>query len=271
MPEVLKRCVSKVKAQGKDEQSAYAICSTSTGWKKAGKHSWRKGKKMYKEMVSADAFGAGSVGTGPTVPGGADTYAPGDARTPKLLGAIQSRHGLIGKKKHSRSRPSFKRTFESVLRESSVFPSPIIPDHTICSVVVKSANLEQITEDLITLSGITYNKERKSNGNLIITFEARSPYIDNFSNRINGMFGDRLNKEIFVRLEKAKPLEFPLPKNRAGELAVGKKVEREHTKTVDKIRKGTLKPNIKDVSASIAGDHLREKPKYYTKLLKARL
>ena len=269
MPEVLKRCVKKVKAQGKDEQSAYAICSTSTGWKKAGKHSWRKGKKVYKEMVSADAFGAGSVG--PSVPGGADTYAPGDARLPKVLGAIQSRKGLIGKKKHSKRRMSFKRAFESVLRESYVSPSPVIPDHTICHVVVKTANLEQITEDLITLSGITYNKERKSNGSLVITFEARSPYIDNFSNRINGMFGDRLNKEIFVRLEKAKPLEFPLPKNRAEELAVGKKVEREHTKTVDKIRKGKLKPNIKDVSASIAGDHLREKPKYYTKLLKARL
>jgi hypothetical protein len=270
MPEVLKRCVSKVKAQGKDEQSAYAICSTSTGWKKAGKHSWRKGKKMYKEMVSADAFGAGSAGHGPTVPGGADTYAPGDARMPKILGGVQTRHGLIGQNK-KRKRPSFKRAFESVLRESYASPSPVIPDHTICSVVVKSQNLEQLTEDLITLSGITYNKERKSNGNLVITFEARSPYIDNFSNRMNGMFGDRLNKEIFVRLEKAKPLEFPLPKNRAGELAVGKKVEREHTATVDKIKKGTLKPVVKDVAASIAGDHLREKPKYYTKLLKARL
>jgi hypothetical protein len=33
--------------QGKEKDSAYAICSKSTGWKKAGKHKWKKGKKIF--------------------------------------------------------------------------------------------------------------------------------------------------------------------------------------------------------------------------------
>ncbi len=50
MPKKLDDCVTKVKAQqiasGKSEKeansSAYAICSKSTGYKKTGKHSWKK-------------------------------------------------------------------------------------------------------------------------------------------------------------------------------------------------------------------------------------
>jgi len=47
MPAKLERCVQHVVDQGKDKSSAYAICSKSTGWKKAGKHKWKKGKKIY--------------------------------------------------------------------------------------------------------------------------------------------------------------------------------------------------------------------------------
>jgi len=42
MPAKLERCVKHVQAQGKDKNSAYAICSKSTGWVKSGKHSWKK-------------------------------------------------------------------------------------------------------------------------------------------------------------------------------------------------------------------------------------
>lgn len=46
MPAKLERCVKHVIEQGKDKNAAYAICSASTGWKKAGKHKWKKGKKV---------------------------------------------------------------------------------------------------------------------------------------------------------------------------------------------------------------------------------
>jgi hypothetical protein len=47
MPAKLEKCVQHVIDQGKDKSSAYAICSKSTGWKKAGKHKWKKGKDIY--------------------------------------------------------------------------------------------------------------------------------------------------------------------------------------------------------------------------------
>ena len=40
MPKKLDSCVKKVKAQGKDEQAAYAICSNSTGIKRKKGGGW---------------------------------------------------------------------------------------------------------------------------------------------------------------------------------------------------------------------------------------
>ena len=44
-PQILDRCVKKVKAQGRSESSAYAICVESTGWKKGKGGGWTKKKK----------------------------------------------------------------------------------------------------------------------------------------------------------------------------------------------------------------------------------
>lgn len=59
------------------------------------------------------------------------------------------------------------------------------------------------------------------------------------------------------------------------ELIIGQKVESEHTKTIKYI-KGYLKthkklPTNKAIFKSIAKDHLKEDPKYYSKLMKAKL
>lgn len=48
MPKKLERCVKKVKKQGHDESSSYAICSKSTGWK-VGKGSTKTKKKWVHE------------------------------------------------------------------------------------------------------------------------------------------------------------------------------------------------------------------------------
>ena len=60
MPAKLKRCVSKVKKQGNDESSAYAICSSSTGIKRKKGGGWTKGESTlptfskYVDLVEAE-------------------------------------------------------------------------------------------------------------------------------------------------------------------------------------------------------------------------
>lgn len=51
-----------------------------------------------------------------------------------------------------------------------------------------------------------------------------------------------------------------------GELAMGIKAEMEHKETIDKFKRAGV--SDKDVATSIAKDHLKEDPKYYTKLMK---
>ena len=51
MPKKLDRCVKRVKAQGKDEQAANAICSNSTGIKRKKGGGWKKTKKKVNESM----------------------------------------------------------------------------------------------------------------------------------------------------------------------------------------------------------------------------
>ena len=58
--------------------------------------------KMLEEEMTAGAGGALGSGSSYNPPGdvnSGDTYAPGDARLPKALGAVQTRKGTAGKKK----------------------------------------------------------------------------------------------------------------------------------------------------------------------------
>jgi hypothetical protein len=50
VPKKLDSCVKKVKAQGKDESAAYAICSKSTGIKRKKGGGWRQTKKKSENM-----------------------------------------------------------------------------------------------------------------------------------------------------------------------------------------------------------------------------
>jgi len=51
MPKKLDKCVKAVQKQGKDKSSAYAICSKSTGYKKAKGGKWKKEAKQMKEST----------------------------------------------------------------------------------------------------------------------------------------------------------------------------------------------------------------------------
>jgi hypothetical protein len=52
MPKSLERCVKKVCAEGKSKSSAYAICSSSTGWKKAQGGGWKNTRTGKNSVVN---------------------------------------------------------------------------------------------------------------------------------------------------------------------------------------------------------------------------
>lgn len=58
MPKELMDCVKSVKKSGKDESSAYGICSKSTGWRRGKKGSWKNKKsgKTFHESSMFDQF-----------------------------------------------------------------------------------------------------------------------------------------------------------------------------------------------------------------------
>jgi hypothetical protein len=51
MPKKLEDCVNDLKAQGKDQSSAYAICAKSTGWVRKEGGGWKNKKtgEVYNE------------------------------------------------------------------------------------------------------------------------------------------------------------------------------------------------------------------------------
>lgn len=61
----------------------------------------KQAKKGLKEtMTASNTFGGSpNIGTHGGAVGNSDWYAPGDTRIPKVLGGIQTRHGMLKKKK----------------------------------------------------------------------------------------------------------------------------------------------------------------------------
>lgn len=201
-----------------------------------------------KEMVSADVVG-GPFTT--DLSSNTDSYAPGDNRIPKnLFGGVVRRPGMKPKKKK-------KNLFESKFIE--VVDYVDVPQNLICVTKVTRKNLFQITEDVIKLiNGNFYIKEQDQNGSVVFSFNADNESLNEYSNRLNGLLGDRLNKHIFVHLEQ---------KYKPQELSMGKQEEHEHSETIKKVKKN---PKIKQTDAyeMIAKDHLKQDPKYYSKMKK---
>jgi hypothetical protein len=58
MPKVLEKCVKKVRADGKSESEAYAICAKQTGWVRKEGGGWRNKKtgELYEEYGEYDSF-----------------------------------------------------------------------------------------------------------------------------------------------------------------------------------------------------------------------
>jgi hypothetical protein len=81
--------------------------------------------------------------------------------------------------------------------------------------------------------------------------------IDEIAETIKGKIGSDL-----YRVYQAKDIRF----KKGGELSKGTKAEMEHRDTIDKFKKRGV--SDRQVAESIAKDHLKEDPKYYTKLMK---
>lgn len=207
--------------------------------------------RIHREMVTADV-GVGGTATdiGKT---NTDSYAPGDARIPKVFGGVIRRPGMSPKKKK-------KTIFESKFIEH-IDNDPIIIDSMLCVTRVTNKNLMRVTEDIVQMVTPDYDKTIFEDGSISLEFVVNEELMTEFANRINGLLGDRLNKSVFVQLEK---ITDP------SELKTGIDTEKEHSSTIKKIKKDPSIP-VNKAAEMIARDHLGEHPKYYSKLTKAKL
>jgi len=207
--------------------------------------------RIHREMVSADVVGT----AGNTVDHGAantDSYATGDTRIPKIIGGVVRRPGIKTKKRG--------KLFESKFLEYAVH-KPILPESMLCVTTVTNKNLMRITEDLIQRITPDYNKRIADENLMVIEFVVDDNLMANYTNRINGLLNDRINKSIFIQLENIVE---------GSELEMGQATEKEHKETIKNIKKNPSM-SISRVAKNIARDHLKEDPKYYSKLKKAKL
>jgi len=236
-------------------------------------------KKKVNEMTAGSVFlglGADTKGHGGDVPGGSDFYASGDARNPSLLGAgdIITRFGKAGKRRRKST------MFDSYFNKS-FYPDRIIKElNTSFALTVTQKNLERVVEHMVQEHTDVYDTVRNNKGHLKILFNTDDDNFEQLTNRLVGMFEDRLNKSIFLNVEKtiqpiltekedylkggladgmdykdlAKERGVPIKKMKHMVHKVGAKVEREHT-------------NNPDIAAEIARDHIKELGmKYYPEL-----
>ena len=237
-------------------------------------------RKKLKEMVSGSVFLGPTAGDNMdpsiTVPGGSDFYAKGDYRIPKVLGSknIITRRGSAGKRKRK------KTLFDSYFNKS-FYPDRIVKElNTSFVITITQKNLERIIEHMVRKHTTVYDTDRNDHGHLKIIFDTDDDNFDQLTNKLTGMFEDRLNKSIFLNIEKIiQPILTETEDYLEGGLAdnmdckdlakekgvsvkkmkhmvhkIGAKVEKEHT-------------NNHNIAAEIARDHIKELGmKYYPEL-----
>ena len=213
-------------------------------------------KKLNKKQMNLKEMTTGSVGVGAknsNLVGNTDSYAPGDARIPKVLGGVVRRPGM-GPKTKKKSKSNL---FESKFIEHIKYEQ-VIPENMICYTIISNPNLMRITEDIIQKVAGEYTKTTLDNGDLAFEFPVTEGVMNDLYNRINGLFGDRLGKTVWIYLgEKVDPKELDL----------GEKDELEHKDAIKEIDKPG-KISLKRATGMIAKDHLRKDPKYYSKLIR---
>jgi hypothetical protein len=223
-------------------------------------------------------FGAGGAGTFGGAVGNVDSYAPGDARVPKILGLGDTRApGKKGKKGKKTKVPMYRRAFIEALTTESI-ETPI---QLKCLIYTDSLEYQQVITDLCENYNIAYESEPEC-----VILEGTDDYLQNILTKIQGVvtvepfengeivalvgemdevsankipggkaqrktiedYYHKYDKKGYYDIENFKEEFFK-------KLDQGIKIEMEHT-------------TDKDFAREIATDHLWEDLEYYTKLAK---
>ncbi len=230
---------------------------------------YKTGLRIVRENMMAGGA-TGIFGAGGTSPGGlynSDSYAPGDARIPKVIGAGDNDpyenvdKGKKGKKnKKDRKKlqskiPIYRRTFVEMLATESVEDCNLG-----CIIYSEVPEYQQVISDVLEKYAVSYDCDDNS-----IVFEGSDIYIQ----FVLEMITNTLSEEVFKtgdvvallgEMDISVDTQFKRPKKKREEynqeqLQMGIKVEHEHT-------------NDEKVAALIAMNHLDEFPNYYSGLAK---
>jgi hypothetical protein len=247
---------------------------------------YKNGLKQIREMSIAGGpsgiFGAGGSYGGSV--GNVDSYAPGDARIPKVIGAGGNdpyefvNKGKKGKKGKKQSKfPLYRRTFAEALTTESTDTELVLN----CLVYTKNPEYQQIISDLVE----RYNIPFKSDEDCVI-FEGSDSYLQQILEQIQGVTSEDpfLNGEIvsFIgEMDEVSANQIP------GGKAADKTFEDFYTKYGSNLRmlkehfltylKQKIEQGIKvemehttdeKVAREITTDHLWEDLDYYVKLAK---
>lgn len=178
-----------------------------------------------------------------------DSYATGDARLPSVMGVVRRPGMEPKKKKRKKQMTKFQEKFAEEVNR------PVLIDGvTRCYTIINSKNFMPVAENLVNTITKEYNKDETDNGEMVLSFEANDELFKEYVGKVRGLFNDRINKNIFVYLEKS-------------ELNRGTDEEMEHTDTIKDIQ-ANKKMKVRQAARKIAKDHVKEDPKYYTKLKK---
>jgi hypothetical protein len=236
-----------------------------------------KNKKKINEMTAGSVLmgpNTDCTGHGGDVPGGSDFYAKGDARIPKVLGKGNVITRIGNAKKRKRKNTLFDSYFNKAL-----YPRRIIKElNTSFVLTITQKNLERIVEHMVQEHTEVYDTVRNDYGHLKIKFNTDDNNFEQLSTKLVGMFEDRLNKSIFLNIEKTVQPILTEKEYLKGGLADGlsdNDLAKKHNEPLKKVKKSlkrgaqvekehTSNPNI---AREIAKDHVAELgSRYYPEL-----
>ncbi len=230
---------------------------------------YKSGLRIIQENMMAGGttgiFGAGGMSAGGLY--NSDSYAPGDARIPKVLGAggndpyANVDKGKKGKKRKSDRKklqstvPVYRRTFVETLATESV------EDYNLgCIIYSEVPEYQQVISDVLERYAVTYEIGENS-----IFLEGTDSYIQSVLSNITDVISENVFASgdvvaLISEMDTTISVKFRRPKKRREEydqvqLRMGIKTEHEHTNDIE-------------AATIIAMNHLDEFPKYYSGLAK---
>lgn len=175
-------------------------------------------------MVTGDA-GIGATQT--DLVGNTDSYATGDMRIPDIIGVCKRNGHMKDKDEDEDKRKNKPKKRRNVTEESYMKQNPFgrhlfnmihdtgdidwtinedqIDTPVMCVTKITTKRVQKLVEDLVNIVTPKYYKSMTPSGNVYLKFEANENNLKDYSNRLNALLGDTLNKKIFVHLETNKP------------------------------------------------------------------